>query len=122
MGDDKDLQTINDFTKSGKTIAKVSDLVPVLNMNNLRLDEDIITKVSEYIDEKITVKNVTTFFQLAKLYKLTSLRKITLSYIERCFQMVVDSPNFLELEHGRISKILTSSELSVHSELEVFNA
>ena len=89
-------------------------------MNVLKLEED--TKVNEYIKDKITYKNVTTFYQFAKLYKLTSIADITLSYIERCFSMVAETQNFLELEFIVIRKILASSDLSVHSELEVYNA
>ena len=79
-------------------------------------------KTSEYIVDKITVRNVPTFYQIAKLNNLTSLAEISCSYIERCFAMVVESENFMELDFNLIAKIFASSELSVHSELEVFDA
>ena len=62
------------------------------------------------------------FLQLAKLFKLSSLSKIALCYTERCFAKVSETQNFLELHFNLVAKILASSELSVHSELEVFNA
>ena len=89
-------------------------------MNNILLQQDINNKISDYIEDKVAVKNVTIFYQLAKLYNLTSLAVITLSYIERCFAMVVETQNFLELDFNVIAIILSSSGLSVHSELEVF--
>ena len=82
-----------------------------MKINNLWLEDDINTKVGPYIDDKINVKNVTTFYQLAKHYKLKSLAKTSMSYIERCFAMIVDSPSFLELEYNRVLNILTNSEL-----------
>ena len=89
-------------------------------MNVLKLNEDIL--ISQYVDDKITFKNVSTFYQLAKLNKLTSLAELTFSYIERCFSIVAETQNFLEIEFNFIGKILKSSELSVRSELEVLNA
>ena len=89
-------------------------------MNVLKLNEDIL--ISQYVDDKITFQNVSTFYQLAKLNKLTSLAELTFSYIERCFSIVAETQNFLEIEFNFIGKILKSSELSVRSELEVLNA
>ena len=88
-------------------------------MNNLLLEEDMSIKISEYIQETMSVQNVSTFYQLAKVKKLTSL---ILSYIERFFPMVVENSSFLELEDNLVAKILSSSQLSVHSEVEVFDA
>ena len=93
-----------------------------MTMNSLSLEEDINISISENVVYKTTVQNVTTFYQLAKLYNLTTLAKISLSHIERCFAMVVESPNFLELEFNIVATILASSELSLHSEFEVINA
>ena len=36
--------------------------------------------------------------------------------------MVVETKNFLHLDFNLIAKILSSSELNIHSEVEVFNA
>ena len=45
-----------------------------------------------------------------------------MSYIQRCFHLLVDSHNFLELEFKYVALILESSELHIDSELQVFNA
>ena len=93
-----------------------------MKMNGLILDEDKTTKLTKYIEDKITARNATTFYQLAKLYKLKRLAHITLIYIERWFSMVDGSQNFLEMEFCLVAKVLSSSELNVHSELEIFDA
>ena len=105
---------------SDKMITEDNAFVSVINLTKLMLERD--TKISKYIENKISVKNVTTFYQLAKLYKLKSAAETTRSYIQCCFPMVVESQNFLELDYNIVVQILTSSGLSVQSELEVFNA
>ena len=85
-------------------------------------EQNINNKVGEYIGDKISVKNVTTFYQWGKLYKVTSLIEVALIYIERCFAMVVENQNFLELDFNPVIKILSSSELNIDSELEIINA
>ena len=45
-----------------------------------------------------------------------------MSYAERCFLMVAETKNFLELEFALVKKILQSSKLHITSELEVFYA
>ena len=86
------------------------------------INEEVLTKLSEYIEKKIAVENITTLFQVALLYKLDSLSKLALSYIERCFTIVTENQTFLELDYNPIAKILTSYELNLHSEIEVINA
>ena len=36
--------------------------------------------------------------------------------------MVVETQNFLHLDLSNVAKILASSELNIHSEVEIFNA
>ena len=93
-----------------------------MKLNVLTLDKDQKTKISKYIEDKQTTRNVNIFYQVAKVYKLTNLAEVSFSFVERCFPIVVESKNFLELEFNIVAKILASSELSIHSELEVFNA
>ena len=45
-----------------------------------------------------------------------------MSFIERCFPIVVDNQNYLHLDFSLVAKILSSSELNIHSEIEVFKA
>ena len=70
----------------------------------------------------MTLNNVLAFYSLAKLYKLAITSETSLAYIERCFQMVDEAPNFLHLDINTVVRILGSSELNNHSEIEVFSA
>ena len=63
-----------------------------------------------------------TFYNLTVFFKLNNLSKFTLSYIQRCFTMTVDTENFLNLEFRSVAKILSCSELNVTSELKIFKA
>ena len=85
------------------------------------LIEVIDIKNTKYFENKMSAKNVTMFYSLAKLFHISCLGETTLKYIKRCYTMVVETKNFLELSFELITKILSSSELNIHSELEVFN-
>ena len=43
-------------------------------------------------------------------------------FIERCFQTVADTQKFSHSNFSLVAKILASSELNLHSEVEVFDA
>ena len=76
----------------------------------------------EKIKSKISVQNVATYYQIATFFNLTDIIKLALSYIERCFTIVCETKNFLELDFNMVAKILASSELRIDSELEVLDA
>ena len=78
-------------------------------------------KMSKYMEDRISTQNVIIFYQLSTKYKLASLAKTTFCCIERCFTQVAENRNFLELDYTNVSKIIASSGLHIHSELEVFN-
>ena len=86
------------------------------------LNEDENLKTADIIKEKIIKDNAITFYTLAKYFNLNTISETSFLYIERCFQMVVETKNFLHLDFNLIAKILSSSELNIHSEVEVFNA
>ena len=86
------------------------------------LNEEENLKILDFFKEKIARENVLTFYSLAKLYKLPNVIKSSLIYIERCFQMVVETQNFLHLDFSLVARLLESSELNIHSEVEVFIA
>ena len=92
-----------------------NDLVAISRLNKVMLKEEVTIKISKYIRDRIAVKNVTTFYQVAKVYKLTSLAKLAFKYIERCFAMVAETQNFLELDYNVVEQILDSCELNLHS-------
>ena len=98
------------------------ELFSALKLNHLLLDEDKTLKICQNIQDKISVENAVTFYTLAKLFNLLSANKFSLNYIERCFPMVLETKNFMHLDFNLVAKILASSELNIHSEIEVFNA
>ena len=85
-------------------------------------NEDKNIKICKIIQEKKSVENLLTFYTLAKFYSLDTIAKSSFTHIERCFQSVAESQNFLHLNFGLVEKILNSSELNIHSEVEVFDA
>ena len=86
------------------------------------LTDDINIKISEQIENNFAVENVAAVHYFAKLYNLNRVAETTLSYFELHFPMVVETQSFLELEYSLVLKILKSSDLNLHSELEVYNA
>ena len=79
-------------------------------------------KINKFIQDKLTVENVVAFYCLVKCYNVATISESSLLYIERCFPIVVETQNFLHLDFINVAKILGSSELNIHSEVEVFNA
>ena len=103
-------------------IPEDNDIVSVLKLNKLVFKKDVDNNISEYIQDKLTVENVATFYHLAELYKLTCLADVAFRYTQRLFTIVVETKNFLELDHTLVAKLLGSSALNTTSEVEVFNA
>ena len=93
-----------------------------LSLNKLFVNQTLESKVSKNIEDKIAAKNVVMFYQLAKMFQLTSLNERTFNSIERCFALLARTPNFLNLDSTLVAKILMSSDLYVTSELEVLDA
>ena len=98
------------------------ELTLILKLNKLIIDEETNTKISKHIKAKISVQNVPFYHSIAKVYNLSSVSSFSTSYIARCFTMVVDAQNFLYLDFEVVAKILKSSDLNIHTEVEVFNA
>ena len=93
-----------------------------LKLNKLMLNEDENSNIFNCMKDKVTKNNVLTIYSLAKFYKLANFSDSSLLYIERCFQMVVKTKNFLHSDFSIVAKILSSSELNIHSEVKIFNA
>ena len=110
------------FYISDNTKIEENELAVTFKLNKLMLNEVENQKISDFLKNKVTKDNVLTVYSLAKLYKLPTISELSLIYIERCFPMVVETQNYLHLEFGFIAKILSSSELNIHSEVEIFNA
>ena len=86
------------------------------------MKKDTSTKFCQTIKSKLAIDNVFTFYSLAKLYKLETIYELSRRYIERCFSIVVETQNYLHLDFYLVVNILASSELNIHSEVEIFNA
>ena len=93
-----------------------------LKVNKVLLLEDVQNKSITNLEEQIAVDNVATYGTIAKLFALKNLSQFSLCLIERCFTMFIDSHDFYELDYNFVAKILSSSELNIDSELQVFNA
>ena len=97
-------------------------LLQSLKNDKVMLVEDKGREKYKLIESKLNIKNVALFYSLSQLFNCTIVSKDLLEFIERCFPMFVDSTSFLELDFKIILKILSSSELNLDSEMEVFNA
>ena len=84
--------------------------------------------VVNQVKEKINVHNVAKyhfvclFYQLSSFYNLSDFKNDALNYIYRWFTIIAKIDNFQHLEFNNIIRILSSSELNISSELEVFKA
>ena len=83
-------------------------MIIALKINKILPKEDKIMKLNKVLHNKLTVKNVVAFYSLAKYYNLATIFETSLLYIERCFQMVVETQNYLHLDIILIAKILES--------------
>ena len=85
------------------------------------LEKDVESETSNYLQGNISHENVATYYKFAETFKLESLANSTSLYIQRCFEIVSETENFLNLDFPLAAKILASSKLSLATELEVFN-
>ena len=100
---------------------KQRKIVSEYRVKKLLLEEDILDEINDHI-KHIDVQNVTLVFTLAKFYDLRYLAKLALRLIDSCFPSVVETENFLNLDFHMLVKILGSSNLNIHSEIEVSNS
>ena len=106
----------------GKLSQEENIFISELKLNNSLTDEDRNIKIYKHFTEKITIYSAAFYYQFASKLNYPELAAQSLSYIERCFTMVVNSKSFLELDYETLEKILDSSDLYVSSEFEVLNA
>ena len=90
--------------------------------NMLLLIGHVESKINKQMTYKLNIQNVLNYYQLSKLFNVSHLEKGALTYIERCFTMLVDTQHFLELDYTAVSKILASSGVLITSELEVYKS
>ena len=92
------------------------------NLHRIVLDKNVEKAVKNCIKDKILPKNVATYYRIFEVFKLSNLSKLATTYIQSWFTTVTETKNFLELEFVSLKKILSSSELLITSEIQVFNA
>ena len=100
----------------------ITQLLSTLKNNKVLMNKDVEKTVYRSVQNNIKIKNVAAIYNFSHLFNSSNVSKLSLQFIELCFQMLVDSTSFLELEFKLVSKILSSSELNIDSEMEVFNA
>ena len=91
-----------------------------LQLNKLMLKED--KKSTKNMIERLNFKNVIAIYSFAKTNNLFDVAELSIEFIERCFQMLTETENFSQLDFDCVMKIVSSSELNIHSEVEVFDA
>ena len=94
----------------------------VLKSNKIELDPHVKSKIYSHIKDKITPQNVATYYQLAYIFNMSNLFKVSTNYIQRWFTTVAETNNFLELDFRLVEKVLLDSDLDITTEIEVFNA
>ena len=99
----------------------LDSLLLVLKTKQLLLDEDDGYKTCKKIRKKIDIENVAAVLFFAKIFKLSSLVKLSLNFIERNLSLISDSFKLLELDIICIEKVLSSEELNIDSEMEIVN-
>ena len=105
-----------------ETKMEENKLAVALKLNKLMLNEVKNPKIPDSKKNKVVKDSVLTLYILAKFYKLSTIATSSLNFIERCFPMVVESQNFLDLDFSIVAKILSTSEFNVHSKVEIFVA
>ena len=112
----------------GRAKQDIYNLTKVFLMNKIILNKSVEVMVVNHIKEIIHVHNkskyhfVCLFYQLTSFYNLSDFKNDALKYIYRWFTIIAKIDNFQYLELNNIIRILSSSELNISSELEVFNA
>ena len=97
-------------------------LTALLRRTNILPDEDLLTKVTDKIAEKIKVENVAEYYQISRQFGLVNIAKSTLDLMKRCFSIVAETNGFKELPFNLVKIILASSSLKIDTEMEVFKA
>ena len=103
--------------KAGK---KYFESIEKLKLSNLMLTED--KEITKYMIDKKTIKNAITFYSVAKTHKLFGVAGTAIKIIESCFSMLIETENFSQLDFDCVLKVISSSKLNIHSEVEIFDA
>ena len=97
------------------------NLLPISKFKDILLSE-IYDKLNKIMISKTDTKNCLVTYCTSVIFNLSNSIKISMNLIERCFPMIADSDDFLDLDFISIRKMLSSKGSNVDSELQVFNA
>ena len=95
-------------------------LISCMKANKKVLSKNVEGSIVASLEKKIKTLNASALLPIVHIFGLS--KSETFSYIERWFTNVSETPSFLELDFDFVRKILSSSELHVTSEIEVFTA
>ena len=108
----------NIFT--GKARIKDCNFVQAIKQNEIFLNDDETKKIFDYFKVHKRFRKIETYCLLSTV--VFSSAKMFLRFIELHFVMIAETDNFLQLDFKLVNKILSSSCLSITSEVEVFQA
>ena len=78
--------------------------------------------LSHYIYDKLSLKNYYFYYELTKLYHMKSLKMTLCNFLLQQYLLKEDTLTFYKLNYQDLLAIFSSSQLSLSSELELFNA
>lgn len=113
------------YSGNGAFLAKLSledTLLPLLSMADRFAVYPLRTALSDSLAETIDLNNVCTLLNAAAFYRLTTLRRRSLQFIEQNFSRVTQTEAFLGLESGPLLEIVFGDDLAVPLEQDVFDA
>ena len=74
------------------------------------------------LKSKVCIENVTLFYEISIKMKAAILSEKLLLFIERHFTLVSRTQSFFKLSVSSVLKIISSNNLDITSEIEVFAA
>ena len=98
------------------------NLKQFLEMNKLLLKNDLDNLIADQVKYKMKHLNLASYYQFSSIFHLPNLMKMTSNFIQSCVTTVAKTQNFLQLDFNYVTKILSSSQLCISSEMEVFHA
>ena len=75
-----------------------NELVMSMKFNKILLNEIEDNKINKIMMSGTDIKNCLVTYCSSNFFNLSNLKKVFMSLIERCFPMIGDSDNFLELD------------------------
>ena len=99
-----------------------TEFILTVKMNKIVFNEDVEIEIRKFLEDKISVENAATLYFISQQFQLSTLSDVLFAFMERSFTMFAGTCNFLELDFTSVAKILSSGELHIDSELQVFNA